>query len=187
MTAVICSMLSSSSSGQDSHDSLRFLGSQIAQKVLWNWVTGSPRLCREHQTSVSEFPQGFQAAMGGSWPGSSPRALASFQELLSLDLLAGCFLQKVTKSLWVSWFELGFPQEPKAEHMYNWFQFAPCWSCMLLGNNPLSLCPQAFSSSSRDTCALLWQEEMWKIRYSLMSAPVELLNLRSFMSDIDGT
>lgn len=45
---------------------------------------------------------------------------------------------------------------------------------------PFSLCLPGFSS-----CALLGQEGMWKITYYFMSVPVELVHLRSFLSDIN--
>lgn len=115
-------------------------------------------------------------------------------------LLTGCLIQKVTKTLRISSFELGFPPQPKVEHVNGWFQLAPHhfyvpWSgggatnSTRSGQQPSAPFPLRFlglSSSSQDTCALLWQEEMWKIRYYFVPVPVELVNLRSFLSDKNG-
>lgn len=160
-----------------------FLGSQIARKVPWNWVTESPGLCWEHQIPASEFPQGLQAVTSGSKPGSSACALASFQELLSLDPPHG-MPDAEGHPNWLSVFTWpGISQG--AEHMDGWWQLVPCHDCHPAQSLGTTLCPFSLCLPGFSSCALLWQEEMWKIKYYVMSVPVELVHLRSFLSGIN--
>lgn len=117
---------------------------------------------------------------GGSQPGSSACALASFQELLSLDPPRGMPVAGAHPN-WLSVFTwAGIPRGAQGR-AHGWLLplATPCRPA-----RPLSLFPLP---SRLPSCALqLWQEEMWKIKHHLMSVPVELVHVRSFLSDING-
>lgn len=174
---MICSMLSSSSSDWNSRNSLRLLGCRIVREVPWNWVTESPRLCQDFKPSninvrvSTSFASCNQQLLARKFtPRSRLLPRAAFPGSSSQDALC-------RRSPFISSFELGFPQEPKARCVYIWFQLGPFYAVEWQWCYPqhmlwaTALCPfplrfLRFASSRWDTCALLLQEEMWKLYVS---------------------
>lgn len=94
---------------------------------LGDWVpVALPRTSNISVRVSTRFPSCDQRLLARKYPVLSPPSRSCFPRIL----FTGRLMQKVTKTLQVSSFELGFPQEPKAECVYGWFQLAPHRSCV---------------------------------------------------------
>lgn len=124
--SVICSTSSNSSSDWDSHDSLRFLGSQITWKVPGNWVTESLMLCWDIKHKRKSFHKVSKMQMVALCQEVHPMLSPPSRSCSPWILLVECLMQTVTKTpprvLFFS--ELGLPLDLEAKPKCISFQLA---------------------------------------------------------------
>lgn len=192
--SVICSTSSNSSSDWDSHDSLRFLGSQITWKVPGNWVTESLMLCWDIKHKRKSFHKVSKMQMVALCQEVHPMLSPPSRSCSPWILLVECLMQTVTKTPpRVFFFWTGTSPGPRGQAQVHLVPACPaqfwcpaeqwCYQQHKLWVTVPSPLPLWFLG--RNTYVPLGQKGTWKTRYYFTLVLVALVNSRCLLSDID--